>query len=208
MPSEEEQQEEGVCERSRQKQSMHSEDREDSIFDKHFFGSEKEATPLSEQQQEYSTSVSHLEVNNPISLQNGATFPHLSSSTLYKESKWNEPNIGNFKLKESTFKDTEAELLAPAVKASIPRIDNPRSSEENLFTPLELLNECRNFLKHRGDSSQKSNANSNISELLGNTASLDLAEKQESIVKERPSVKKEEDSGYVFPEIKDSSKKS
>jgi hypothetical protein len=149
--------------------------------------------------------MSRLEVNNPISLQNGSTFPNLSSSNLYKESKWNEPSVVNFKLKESTFKDIEPEVVLPS-KPSLPRIDNPRASEENLFTPLELLNECRNFLKHRGDSNQKSNANSNVSELL--SATLDLAEKQESVVKERPSVKKEEDSGYVFPEIRESSKKS
>jgi magnesium transporter len=32
---------------------------EDSIFDKHFFGSDKETTPLSEHQQEYHSSISH-----------------------------------------------------------------------------------------------------------------------------------------------------
>lgn len=149
-----------------------------------------------------------MEVNNPISLQNGP-FPNLSHSNLYKESKWNEPNIVNFKLKESNFNETDAEVVAlplPA-KTSIPRIDSVRNSEENLFTPLELLNECRNFLKHRGDSNQKSNANSNVSEMMFHPT-LELASKQDSVVKERSSVKKEEDSGYVFPEIKESSKKS
>lgn len=97
--------------------------------------------------------------------------------------------------------------LPPPAKTSIPRIDNARNSEENLFTPLDLLNECRNFLKHRSDSNQKSNANSNVSEMMLHPT-LDLASKQDSIVKEGNSVKKEEDSCYVFPEIKESSKKS
>ena len=37
---------------------------------------------------------------------------------------------------------------------------------------------------------------------------LDLADKHESIVKAVPEAKKEEDSGYIFPEIKESDKKS
>ncbi len=70
-----------------------------------------------------------------------------------------------------------------------------------------MLNECRNFLKHRGDSNQKSNANSNVSEVIIHPT-LEITSKQDSIVKEQASIKKEDDSGYVFPEIKESSKKS
>jgi hypothetical protein len=46
-----------------------------------------------------------------------------------------------------------------------------------------------------------------VSEIILHPA-LELPSKQDSMVKERSSIKKEEDSGYVFPEIKESSKKS
>lgn len=193
--------EEPICER----QGPASEDKEDSIFDKHFYGTEKEVTPHSEQETGYASNLQ--EVVNPISLSiKDGPFPVLSSSSLYEHRDTFDPSA-TFKLRESSFNNIPVE---ETTTAALPRVEHTRKSEENLFTPLELLNECRNFLKHRGDSSQKSNVQLNPID-PNPTPLLELNDKmpmKQPMGKEHESLKKEEDSGYIFPEIKESSKKS
>lgn len=89
---------EPVCERQ-----PPSQEKDDSIFDKHFYGSEKEVTPQSEQE----GYCSNIEVPNSISITKESPFPALSNSALFEQKDWADPT-SVFKLKQSHFKDTSA----------------------------------------------------------------------------------------------------
>ena len=85
-----------------------SQDKEDSIFDRHFNDSAKGSARYD---------LSEVSASNDF-----------KSSNLLDS----KGDSGLYQLKEFTVKSQHFE-----------------STDENIFTPQDLLNECRNFLKHR-----------------------------------------------------------